>query len=106
MTFHVEFAIFSAGCIFPLTFNVSAAFKRRDAALSSLVRARARVQWHCTTFLDLPFLSFFHGHLFLANSLLAHSAPNLHRQTPLQANVKTQTLHPKSETTLQANPKA
>ena len=36
ISFHVEFAIFSAGCIFPLTFNISAAFKRREAALDAL----------------------------------------------------------------------
>lgn len=43
ITFHVEFAIFSAGCIFPLTFNVSSAFKRRDAALESLSELKANI---------------------------------------------------------------
>ena len=43
ITFHVEFAIFSAGCIFPLTFNVSSAFKRRDAALQSLSELKANI---------------------------------------------------------------
>jgi len=43
VTFHVEFAIFSAGCIFPLTFNVSAAFKRRDSALQALSELKSNV---------------------------------------------------------------
>lgn len=43
VTFHVEFAIFSAGCIFPLTFNVSSAFKRRDEAIEQLARLKSNL---------------------------------------------------------------
>ena len=43
ISFHVEFAIFSAGCIFPLTFNVSAAFKRREAAIKELAELKSNL---------------------------------------------------------------
>jgi hypothetical protein len=43
ISFHVEFAIFSAGCIFPLTFNISAAFKRREAALDALAELKSNL---------------------------------------------------------------
>jgi hypothetical protein len=43
ITFQVEFAIFAAGCIFPLTFNVGAAFNRREAALECLSNLKANI---------------------------------------------------------------
>lgn len=36
ITFDVDFSIFAAGCIFPTTFSVAAAFKRREKVLSEL----------------------------------------------------------------------
>ncbi len=41
-SFNVEFTVFSAGCIFPTTFSVEAAFERREAALQHLARLKAR----------------------------------------------------------------
>jgi hypothetical protein len=41
-SFNVEFTVFSAGCIFPTTFSVEAAFERREAALQQLARLKAR----------------------------------------------------------------
>ena len=41
-SFNVEFTVFSAGCIFPTTFSVEAAFERREAALQHLAHLKAR----------------------------------------------------------------
>eukprot|EP00960_Hanusia_phi_P037639 753040-Hanusia_phi.AAC.4 len=43
VTFTVEFAIFSAGCVFPMTFNVGAAFKRREKALELLATIKSNL---------------------------------------------------------------
>lgn len=39
-SFDVEFTVFSAGCIFPTTFSVEAAFERREAALHHLANLK------------------------------------------------------------------
>jgi hypothetical protein len=43
ISFEVDFAIFSAGCIFPLTFNVGVAFSRREAALEAMSTLKANI---------------------------------------------------------------
>uniref|UniRef100_A0A7S4PQU6 Uncharacterized protein n=2 Tax=Guillardia theta TaxID=55529 RepID=A0A7S4PQU6_GUITH len=43
VTFTVEFAIFSAGCIFPMTFNVGASFKRKEKALELLATIKSNL---------------------------------------------------------------
>jgi len=43
ISFSIEFTIFSAGCIFPTTFSVEAAFDRRELAMERLAKLKATI---------------------------------------------------------------